>query len=326
MNDPIVTFVADSRRARLYRMMQSPEDYIWEDKTRFSADYERPYLCPAPCTGTLSASELYGVTGRGITRSALFIVPQAERVTVRVKAGSSTNFALGLTAALTGAVAIIPGFAMTLMGGDTLAPGLVTLGVGIALLPIGLYLANKGVTHVTVTAEPTPRLQRPTLTTTTDAKPSPADVLLIFPRIETTDALSADQGRTLRLALQQTPINIVNHTPTGRSLGTIRTPDINVTSVDTHNKVRCGFGRQWSTGGDLVGVTSYMLPAFCDERYDPTECRESTTRIIDSALDQLRIATANAGGWVASDIRCWSGKNSFGDGRIWCEATVEGPE
>jgi hypothetical protein len=324
MNDPMVTFVADNRKARLYRIDRSPEEYIWDNQHRYSVDYSQP-ICPAPCQGVLSTNDLYGVAGRGITKSAVFTVPEAGRVTVKAKTGSSTAFALGLTAALTGASAGVAGVAMTTIGGDVLVPGLITLGIGLALMPLGIYLVGKGATHVRVTAEQTPRLQRPPIKPADPAKePEPRDVFLIFPRIEPTTALSSDEGRTVRLALPQTPIAVVNHIPTGRSLGSVRTRDIEITSVTDYRNLRCGFGREWTSVNEEM-PKSYLLPSFCDDFQDPSKCHDSTLPIVDKALDELRVATANKGGWVATDIWCFSGKNSFGDGRIWCEATAEGP-
>jgi len=321
MNDPVVTFVADRRGARLFRVQQSPEECIWENKGRYSVDYVRPSLCPAPCKGTLATNAVYGVSGPGVTRSALFTVPEGEHVEVRAKVGSSTSFAVGLTAALIGATAIIPGAGLTIAGGDTLVPGVITLGAGLALLPIGIYLAGKGLTHVTVRAERTTRGDRPAIKT--DAKPEARDVLLIFPRIESSDALAMDEGRTLRLALSPTPTSMVNQTPTGRVLGRVRTRDIDIPSMETQRNLRCGFGREWNTVDEEM-PKSYKLPAFCDDQQDPAVCRESTTPLVDTALDELRTATATAGGWVATDIQCWTGKNASGAARLWCEATAEG--
>ncbi len=169
-----------------------------------------------------------------------------------------------------------------------------------------------------------PRWQRTTPPAVTpegesrETRPDPREVLLLYPPIEAKHVLHWNATESLRLVLPRSPSMLVDRVPKSRTLGDVRSKDRLLTTTE-YETIRCGFGRTWD--GAKYEPKRFMVPAFCDGR-DVEKEHDASVPMVDDVLDDLRVRTVEAGGTIASDIRCYVAPDPH---RLWCEATAEAP-
>jgi hypothetical protein len=114
--------------------------------TATAAGVSYTMACVWPCNKRLDRQAMYFVSGRGVTESESFVLPQGDRVRLDVDAGSKSKRAMGIILTPLGITAAVVGGALMAVE-DYRTTGAVIGVVGLAaLIPGIIFLATSGTT------------------------------------------------------------------------------------------------------------------------------------------------------------------------------------